>query len=257
LRSKIGFSLIILVLLEILIIQIMLLFFNLSPYLTYAFITTGYLVIALLVWLERRRLDVYHLDSLTLFAVCFSSVSRRRLGVTGEGYFLFLIGAAGIVIFAVAIMNRSLIPRTNLRWAIIGIFIGCLSLIPITILESFEAQEIVGNTSYPYNMILVIIRGIIYQLSFVAPIEEILFRGLLWGFLSDLNWSENKIVWWQGILFWMMHFSRIGTPIALFFTIPLLTIISSQLVLRSRQVSPAILSHTIINTITPIFLSAL
>ena len=104
------------------------------------------------------------------------------------------------------------------------------------------------------NIILEVIRRAIYDLSYVAPIEEILFRGLLWGYLVRVGWKEDKVFWFQAVLFWISHISRIEYPVSFFITIPISTIVFSILVRYSKQLFPSIIAHTVLNTLVPIVL---
>ena len=97
---------------------------------------------------------------------------------------------------------------------------------------------------------MVLVRRIIYNLSFGALIEETLFRGVLWGYLRGLNWKENKIIWTQGILFWMAHLNEISNPVTFFIAVPIGTIVFSLLARHSKQVLPSIIAHTVMNTLS-------
>lgn len=254
-REKIGPFLTIMVCVMILFIAIMTLFFNLDSYIKYTYIVIIYLVLALLIWLEKKNLHEFNLDRLSLVILISSSVFRRRLGVENEGYILLTIGVAGIAVFISAILNWPKIPKMNFRWVAIGLFVACLSFIPIAFIASFQLQTIPNSSPGPYGMVGDIIRRAIYDLSFTAPIEEILFRGFVWGYLRKLKWDVNKIFWVQGTLFWFLHIGRIGSPVTFFFFVPILTYISSELTKRSGQVSPSIISHLIINTIGSVLLA--
>jgi membrane protease YdiL (CAAX protease family) len=254
-REKVGPLLTLTVCVFILLFAITTLFFDLNPNIEYTYIVIIYLVIALLIWLERKNLDDFNLDRLALLILILSSIFRRRLGVENEGYFLLIIGAAGLLVFISAILNWSKIPQTNFRWLAIGLFVACLSLIPITFIESFRLQTIQSNDPESHGMFWDMMRRAIYELSFVAPIEEILFRGFVWGYLRKLNWEVNKIFWVQGALFWFLHISRISSPLTFFVSIPISTYILSELTRRSHQISPSIISHLIINTVVSVLLA--
>lgn len=254
-QKKMAIALLLLVLSEVFAIQISTLFFGLNPKITYFYLVTTYLVIAALVWLNKQNLEDFHLDKLTLFTLVFSSIFRRRLGIAYEGYFLMLIGFGGLLILIIAVVNRSILPKTNVKWSILGLLYGILSLIPSTIIQSFQGQAIANEGFYINNTVFLIARQFIFELSFGVPVEEIVFRGFIWGYLLKLGWAEKNAMWGQGILFWLLHFGRVGTPLIFFLSIPLLTFVSSKLTSRSRQIFPAIISHTIINSMTPILSS--
>ena len=248
-REKIGPFLTLMVCSLMVFYAILTLFFKIDPYIRYIYIVTIYLVIAILIWLERKNLDDFNLDRLALFILVLSSVIRRRLGVENEGFFLSIIGATGLLVFISVILNWSKIPQTNFRWVAIGLFVACLSVILIIFIASFQQVPLIPNTvPGPYGVFWDMIRRAIYDLSFTAPIEEILFRGFIWGYLRKLKWDVNKVFWVQGVLFWFLHIGQITFPFAFFLSIPLLTYVTSELTKRSHQVSPSIIAHLIINT---------
>lgn len=254
-HEKIGPFLTLVLCVQILFFSIMTLFFNLNSYIEYTYIVIIYVVIALSIWLEKKNLHEFNLDRLSLLILISSSVFRRRLGVENEAYFLIIIGAAGLLILISTILNWSKIPKTNIRWVAIGFFVACIALIPITFIESLKLQTIPNNSPGSYGVFWDIIRRAMYDLSFTAPIEEILFRGFVWGYLRKLKWGVNKVFWVQGALFWLLHIGRISSFFTFFFSIPILTYISSELTKRSGQVSPSIISHLIINTIVSVLLA--
>ncbi|HXQ38715.1 MAG TPA: CPBP family intramembrane glutamic endopeptidase [Anaerolineales bacterium] len=254
-RKKLGPFLTVIVCVQILFFAILSLFFNLNSHIKYTYIAIIYLLIALLILLEKKNLHEFNLDRLSLIILVSSSVFRRRLGVANEFIFLLLISVAGLAVFIIALLNWANIPRTNSRWVIIGLFVACISLLPISLIESFQLPTNPNNSPGPYGMFWDTIRRAIYDLSFTAPIEEILFRGFVWGYLRKLNWDIHKVFLAQGVLFWLSHIGRIGSSLTFFFSIPILTYISSELTKRSGQVSPSIISHLIINTMVSVLLS--
>ena len=124
-------------------------------------------------------------------------------------------------------------------------------VIPLSIIESFQPNMYIEMKVEP-NLGFYLIRDVIYNLSFVAIMEELAFRGVLWGYLRGIGWKESKIFWAQAILFWLTHIWQIFNPITFFITIPIGTIIFSLLTRYSRQVFPSIIAHTIMNTAGPL-----
>jgi membrane protease YdiL (CAAX protease family) len=259
-KKNLGFTLIYTVIAGVVALQILFLIAEFDPYFRHTYdATINYLIciyyiiiyfaVSVLIWIEIKHIEEFHIDKFTLIIFILSALFRRRLGINGENYFLILIGLTGISTIVALIVNKPEISRTNLRWALTGVVVGGVALIPITLLESLLRGSWLPTPLYQNNVVVTVIRQIVYEFSFTAPIEEILYRGFLWGYLRRKGWAENKIFWGQGVLFWLLHLSRFVTPFTFFLIIPLLTLISSKLTLRSKQVFPAILSHTVINTI--------
>ncbi|MCL4275407.1 MAG: CPBP family intramembrane metalloprotease [Anaerolineales bacterium] len=253
-RVKIGLVLTLMICAQILFVSIMSLFIDLSWNIAYLLIAPIYVVIALLIFFERKNLREFNLDRFSLLLLVFSSVFRRRLGVENEFIFLLIIGIAGLVVLVSAVLNWAQVPKTNFRWLVIGLFIGCVTLVPIAFIESFQPSRVLYDAPVSYGFFWDAMRRVIYNISFNAPIEEILFRGFLWGYLKNLNWNDNAIFWTQGALFWFSHLGAIGSPLTFFLTIPIGTYILSELTKRSGRVSPSILFHLIINSMISVFI---
>lgn len=247
-RLKLGFNLLLLPLIILLVSQILEIFFRVSSYFGYVYVATAYLVLAILVWVERENLEDFHLDQMTLFIMGLSGIFRMRLHLAGEGYFLVVIGIAGLIILGVLILNRSRIPKADFRWVFIGILIGCALIVPNTIIEAIQFPNTM-YTPYPYHIMVAIFAFTTFDLAFTTLIEEMVFRGFLWGYLRRAGWEENRIIWIQGILFWLLHFNRIRTIYIFLLAIPLTTFVLSKLTQKSRQIFPSIILHTIQNTI--------
>jgi len=225
------------------------LFFNLDLYTTYTYIVMVYLVIALVIWMEKENLQHFALDRLSLVILVASTIFRRRLGVENEWYALFMIAAAGGVMFLVGIRYWSKVPKTSLKWLIIGVAAAFVTLIPIIVIEASQWQQETNAAAEPFGVFWNLIRRAIFELSFTAPIEEVLFRSFLWGYLINLKWSDKKVFWTQGILFWCSHIGRIQSPITFLISIPIMTYALSALRKHSGQTAPSVVAHLVINTV--------
>jgi membrane protease YdiL (CAAX protease family) len=221
------------------------------------FIAFAHLVLATLIILERNNLSDFHLDKFTIYIFVFASFFRVRTGVVGENISLIIIAIAGMAVAMSIFRYKVVAQNTNLQWSVKGIGFGLL----IAGLGIFI--NLIVPTSQMNVMILqdsLVFTGI-KSMFFVFPdviMEEILFRGFLWGYLRRENWNSNKIAWFQGVLFWAMHSSRvIVTPVSFFILIPLVTFASTKLLLKSQQTYPSILSHAVINILGKLFYLAL
>lgn len=259
--QKLGVALVFLLVVVILILQIMLLIEGILPtftlvtfpilgYFSYAYVTFMYLGISILIGVEAKNLEEFHIDKFTIMTFVLGSILRRRIGAPAESFFLILIALSGILAIFMVARKKPTLPRTNMKWVFVGIGIGCGTVIIITFLELLFRGTWVAMPLFRNNLIATVIGEIVKEFSFGALVEEILFRGFLWGYLKKEGWNENKVIWTQGILFWVLHLSRIVTPFTFFIVIPLITMIFSKLTLRSRQLFPAIVAHIIINVIS-------
>lgn len=202
--------------------------------------------IATFVWIRIDNLSEMHLERATLVLFAVFGILFSRLGAPGEAYLFPIRWLTSVAIIVALITKWKKIPQTNHKWP----FIGLVASIPVTaiatMVELIQPQPWVSTNLYPSsNLLLIALREIIYQLSYVTIFEEVIFRGLIWGFLIQAGWSDNKVFWVQAILFWMLHITK--TPLTFIITIPLITILFSALAKYSKQVFPGIIAHTILN----------
>jgi membrane protease YdiL (CAAX protease family) len=214
-------------------------------YLTSAFSMVLVLLVFFLLCVENERLDNFNVDRYSILTLILFSFLWLTLGLS----FMIIIGLALSSVVIVLIAKRPQIQRTNRNWTLAGI-LGSILLIIVII--TFELL-LRGNWSVPRllqnNLIVTVVINIAKQLVFISLPEELLFRGFIWGYLRSKGLKEINIAWIQGAVFWLMHFSRLVTPFSFFVIVPIQTLISSLLTLRSKQVFPAVISHTIFNTL--------
>jgi len=264
-REKLGFPFVIFVIACLIIAQVLQIYFAvhaqlsmepLSPlnelYPFYIYHVVAHLIIAILIWIEKNNLEKFHLDKPTLFIFILSCFFRTRYQMDGEIYFLVIIGFSGLLVILVLFPIWSKIPKTEFKWVWIAVLLALLALIPISNIDLSQFDTALNRSIFLPNIFRGITRQTIAELSFSIPVEEIIFRGFLWGYLCRLGWSNNKAAWTQGILFWLVHFFRYTTlPLTFLISVPLLTFVSTLLVLRSKQIFPSLVSHTLINVIIP------
>jgi hypothetical protein len=222
LRKNFGFSFLIAVIAGAAILQLIFLIAELNPdilktystgigYLSYGYTIIMYFTVATLILIEINHLEEFHIDKFTLLSFVVFAFIRGRTGIAGEGFFLVLICLTGIATTIAWLIKKPEIPRTNLRWAVTGAVIGGISLILIIIIELLLRHNWFIPSFYENNVFRTAIRQIIIEFSSATIVEELLFRGFLWGYMSRKGWGENKILWTQGVMFCFLHFSRVIT----------------------------------------------
>jgi len=216
----------------------------------YIYVALAYLFFAVLITIESKALEEFHVDRFTLAIFVLASLIRHRTGLPGEDFLIALIRLSGIIVVFTLIVKKPNVPRTSIGWVLIGIAVSTVTIILIILFEIVFRDSWEVMPLYRNNMFSTVSGEIIVEWSFGALVEEILFRGFLWGYLKRKGWTENKVFWVQGILFWFFHISRIFTPFTFFIVIPLLTMIYSKLTLHSKQLYPAIVSHIIVNVVS-------
>ena len=214
-----------------------------------------HLAIATLLVLERDRLEEFNIDRFTLYIFIFGSFLRIRSDVFDETISLILIALSGGVLIVLLFLRKLKTSEASIQLACIGISIGLLLSIITIFVEILVLRKPPEILLINNSFTITAIKTMLYVFPSVAA-EEILFRGFIWGYLKKLDWKENKIAWFQGALFWMAHFSRIFTPYSFFITLPLLTITSTKLAMKSKQTYPSILSHAVLNILGKLFYTA-
>ncbi len=259
-RHKVGFSLT----LVVLGVAYLSPFISWSPdsafdnYWKYGTLLVSIFTLTLLIFLEFNNLDDFFIDQASLVIFIFFCFFRRRLGTEGEIYFISLIALFGFSILVFTIYKRAKTARPTIPLLLFSTLLAGITTILFTLTESIRSL----NWYAPYyfsNPIILIIRELVYQLSFVTIIEELLFRGFLVGYLIKFGWREQSAFIVQALLFWLVHYPYLilGNPITFFLSIPILTFSTSYIVKRHKQVFPSILIHTIVNVFVPILLSML
>jgi membrane protease YdiL (CAAX protease family) len=219
-------------------------------YLYYVYITLMYLSLSVLIYFEVEKLEEFHFDRFTVVTFVLGSIIRPRLGIRGEGVFLILIGLAGILVICTLILKKPSIPKTKLQWVIAGIVISSMAAILLTLLgfTLWSPGENINNIRVMNVLSLIVI-----EFSSAPIMEEVLLRGFLWGYLRRKGYSESKVFWVQGILFWLLHIGKIFSPFTFFVFIPIFTMLYSKLTLHSKQLFPAVIAHLLVNVVSVLF----
>ncbi len=223
----------------------------------YSLAAISFACIALLVWLEAKHLANFHLDRTSLLLlVIFGPFVRTTPRLLGQQPYLIVIWVSCLLILINIIRYWSIIPKTNFKLSSSLALTIELGFFAILLIEFFQPDLYTRGDPLTFNPGLNIIREIIYNLAAVSTVEEILCRGFLWGYLTQIGFSEKKAFWTQGIIFWLGHLSRsLATPITFFVTIPITTYIYSQIVRKTNQIFWSIVVHTIVNVIVPLILT--
>jgi len=224
----------------------------------YIITTAAYIVIIILVWFEIDNLKQFHLDFYSLLIlVIFGPLFRKLSQPLHQNIFWLLIVFASITLLIILIRNRSKIPETNTKWLADSVFKISLVIVLITLLEGW-LQPASYSLADPktYHPWIDVIGRIVHSLASTASIEEIIFRGFLWGYLIRFGWNERQAIWGQAIVFWLIHFAQLFyAPITFFIIVPISIVLFSIIVRNTKQVFWAIIVHTVINVVIPVALT--
>lgn len=202
--------------------------------------------------MERNDLAAFALDRFSLiFLALMPLFGFLSAGLRKNLYYFILLGLIGILIGFFIFLNKDRIIKTNLKWAGIGLAAGVVivpALVIVEILSDYLTLFHDNVAPFPFGVLL--LGRLFYYFSFTAPVEEIIFRGFLWGYLVKSGLSEQKAMWIQAIIFLFMHWDRMVYPLLFFIAVPVTTVIFTVLRKNSKQVFPSLLAHNMSNALT-------
>jgi hypothetical protein len=203
--------------------------------------SVNYVLVSITIWLNKDDLQRLNIDR--FFIIIFI--------VAGVILSLYLPFPARVVICLVILFISLLLwlgllkfgggPKNKGQTIILIVVL----LIP-SILTTFRAEP-------PLNW--AIIESMILNAALNADlsqvvIEEVIFRGLLWMFLADLNLRTLYIILIQALLFWLAHsFYLSSNPITFWVYMPFHSILLGIIVWRSKSISASSIGHFLINVV--------
>lgn len=216
------------------------------------------LLTCLLIFLERERLEEYHIDGLALVLLLGAPIAVL-IGIMAGGY--GLPGQEIKAVFAVILLVALLIRRPVLPWRGAGRTAGCIGAAVLAgaalaavsgFLLTFQLREMVDVSALPSaGQVLYAGRlsyGVLYQIDYAAAAEEPLFRGFLWGRLRKCGWKDHWIWLFQALLFAVGHAYYVGSSnISAFLAVPLGALALGLIAWKTRSVGASMIAHGITN----------
>lgn len=218
-------------------------------------VTISFTIIAILIIRESKQLELFHIDKFSILTLIFFCFFRTKYNVNGEIWFTIIFIIIGLTVGIFTIKNWRSIPNTNFRFIFLGLIIGVVNAIFAIVLLNNTGNVMQKIDGYKgLSTIIIVFREFISTLSSAVIYEEIIFRGFLWGYLRQVGYSDGLSCIFQGVIFWLIHFSKYGFSIPELIIIFLLTISTTIIVRYSRQVFPALVIHSFTNALTNILL---
>lgn len=216
------------------------------------------LLTCLLIFLERERLEEYHIDGLALVLLLGAPIAVL-IGIMAGGY--GLPGQEIKAVFAVILLVALLIRRPVLPWRGAGRTAGCIGAAVLAgaalaavsgFLLTFQLREMVDVSALPSaGQVLYAGRlsyGVLYQIDYAAAAEEPLFRGFLWGRLRKCGWKDHWIWLFQALLFAVGHAYYVGSSnVSAFLVVPLGALALGFVAWKTRSIGASMITHGIIN----------
>ena len=220
------------------------------------FENSTFLLTAILIWWERKRLEQFH-------------IGYGAIGIFIFGPFIFIIALAfynpfgtnvnipwgqilisTLLFIALVIQHPKLMKITtkSVLWIFISLLVGILGgALSGYILSIVRPTPSSGTITFPMFIIL-----FIRQLTLAATLEEPLFRGFLWGYLKGLGWKDVWICFFQAGLFLIAHSYYITINLVLFINVFIFSFIMGFVAWKSRSIAKSMIVHGLNNSVADI-----
>jgi membrane protease YdiL (CAAX protease family) len=152
--------------------------------------------------------------------------------------------AMGVMIAIYLYFNWHRYKKTPLKAAIGVTLWSFFFVLFVSIVYSFIDKNYARPI--PDNLPFQLFMAAIYQFSYVAVIEEGIFRGLLYG-IALKSFGKNKAILLQAALFWLSHIFETSNPVYFYLLLPLGTIFLTFLINRYKMLWTSIVAHVFLN----------
>ena len=238
-----------------------------KPITAYLLIYLVPLCLIIFLWGEQNNLKDFNINRTSFnlsiyFYFCLGSIVRIVRAFTTYGYTTILLSfiltlpvfITGILLYKrnkkeILVLGKTSLKETRpiAKGIFIGLLINTLLTLPAILIAAPNPQglSLASLAAYSFGEFF------INQLSLTVIPEELVYRGLLWGSLRKLGWSQLLIVIVQSIFFWLGHINS-AQSFFLFISIPVLSLFFGYLVVRSNSITTSILAHASINLMNQI-----
>jgi membrane protease YdiL (CAAX protease family) len=221
-----------------------------------------YVLTLCLIWWERDRLALFHIDALSIVIIIFlKPLQTLFLGITRYESILafpnfpsWMIWISAAVLFFVIRKRRpDLLKVQKISWRWFGI--GTLAGIGLALLLGYPMALQTDASLLPYkpglfSELLPVLPLFVYQISSAAITEEPLFRGFLWGHLRKAGWNELGIWLFQALLFALGHIYYLHQrPISFWVIVPVAALVFGLLAWKSRTIASSMATHGLSNVL--------
>jgi membrane protease YdiL (CAAX protease family) len=201
----------------------------------FIYLFDGYslILISMVVIVNRSNLNRLNIDKYFVAVILCGGLSydwdpswQLGLATALASFFVFILCGKGWLIFSSAEPNLTRVFLVIL----LGFLLGLL---------------LMGN---PINFMKFrwVIQWFLFFIPFVVA-EEVMFRGMLWSFLKDLNFSVFWIVTSQAILFWLSHVHFANNLVFFWVITPVVSVLLGIIVWRYRSITLSATAHMLVN----------
>jgi membrane protease YdiL (CAAX protease family) len=232
-----------------------------SPlWLVNSFEISTYVITALLIYWERDRLALFHIDRLALglylvapLPLVSQSLPALSQGVRAALTQPYVYHLTSVVVLGLALLpTYRKLPRVRREtWVWLGVAViggSALSAVFGVVLRRL------GLLSGGAVFLPQILYAFMLQLSAAASLEEPLFRGFLFGYLRERRWSDTWICVLQAGLFALGHAYYWGHAwFSLLVVVPVSALFFGWVAIRSRSIGATMTAHGITNSLHTFF----
>jgi membrane protease YdiL (CAAX protease family) len=206
-----------------------------------AFLCSSYSLFTIILWINKGNLHTINIDKnfIILFIVMGGIYSLVIPVLFGA-----LFGIATIFNLGILFSDKSQYAKNELSYLSIGMFLAVWLVLDFIYFILVKNANFSTGTSNLIDLIF-------WANPPLIVAEEFLFRGLLWKCLLDFKFSENKVIYIQAFLFWLLHFYLGSTFFWLF--LPLTSVLYGYLVARAKSITPGIFLHLLHNIFSFVF----
>lgn len=215
------------------------------------FENTTYLLTALFIWLERKRLSDYRISwfAVLLFTVtpivlfCLSPIQSSRLPITA---WVEVRAVAGALLLRALFRQDHGIVKIDMtdiqRWGRILIWFGMVPPLVYNLLRGWVYP------GYDVSLVDVVFLSL-SQLGAAAIVEEPLFRGILLTVLERKGWSIPVLLATQAILFMSAHLYYLTGHLLAFLVVPFGGAFLTGIALYTDDLGNSMVVHGCMNAI--------
>ncbi|MGC9357770.1 MAG: CPBP family intramembrane glutamic endopeptidase [Anaerolineae bacterium] len=222
-----------------------------------------YVLTLCIIWWERDRLKLFHIDALAILIIIFlKPLQTLFLAIHPHESILAFPNLPSLTVWVSAVVLLLVIrkkrpdllkvQRTSWRWFGIGILVGMgKAFLNAYLLASQTDTDLLSHKPRLFNVLLPILPLFVYQISMAAITEEPLFRGFLWGHLRKAGWNELGVCFFQALLFALGHIYYLPElPYSFWVIVPVGALVFGLLAWRSRTIASSMAAHGLSNALS-------
>jgi membrane protease YdiL (CAAX protease family) len=209
-----------------------------------------YLIIIALLLINRDYFKENNISPLSILCICLSStlLLSHSVGTLLNYVFIFLFWlSTAVLILKLKIPWKNYIKpiKSEILWIISSAFIFIIFNLCINASCLSKVDNIL--------VIIPFILAFISSMSQSVILEEPIFRGFLFGYLTEKKVKPYLVIIITGFLFWISHIASYEKVTFFFIYLPVVSLFLGVITYKSKSILPAIICHGLWNASIYIF----